>query len=81
MENSRVIQEFMKNAGEKVRIELGEFKGRAMINVRVYYPGEAEDEWKPSHKGITMSSELIPDLKGAIDKATEEWEKGFPKPN
>ena len=81
MENSKVIDEFMKSANEKVRVELGEYKGKGMINVRVYYLAEDGKEWKPSPKGITMSSELTQELKGAIDKAYVEWEKRLPSSN
>ena len=78
MENLKVIDEFMKSANEKVRVELGEYKGKGMKNVRVYYLAEDGEEWKPSHKGITMNSDLTQELKAAVDKAHVEWERRLP---
>ena len=76
MQNSHIVYEFMKNATEKVRVELCEYLGKDMINVRVYYNAdETGDDWKPTKKGITLRSDLLPELKKAIDKAYEEWQE------
>ena len=75
MENKKVISEFNKNDSEKIKVELGEFHGRGMVSVRVYYnANEANQEWIPTRKGITMSSDLIPKLKDAIDEAHYVWQ-------
>jgi len=72
----RILSEFRKNSGEVVRVSFTTFKGRKLINLRVYYnAGEDKDEWRPTPKGLTLRRELIPELKEAIDKAAEEWEK------
>jgi len=68
-----LIYEFQKNALEKVKIQLSEFHGKRVIDIRVYYkvPGTA-NEWKPSKKGICMSvnrlEELLKGLKMAHDR-------------
>ena len=50
-----VIYEFRKNSKSKVTIELGEFNGREIIDVRVWFllPG-TDNEWKRTKKGIAM---------------------------
>jgi hypothetical protein len=72
-----IIHEFQKNSGEKVVIQFSEYKGKKYIDVRVFYnagDGKVED-WKPTKKGITISRDLISELKEGVDKALDEWEK------
>jgi hypothetical protein len=76
MEQERVLAEFRKNVGEVVRVSFTTYKGKKLVNLRVYYnAGEDEDEWRPSPKGLTLRRELIPELKEAVLKADREWEK------
>ena len=63
-------------------MEISEFRGTDIINIRVYYMEDPLGKnWKPSPKGITMSCIHIPELKKAVNKAYEEWEKKFKNPN
>ncbi len=74
MQNNKLIHEFQKNALEKVRIELGSFMNKNVINIRVYYKAnETENEWRPSPKGITMVADLIPELLKGINEAYKKW--------
>lgn len=75
MQSKRLVHEFMKNATEKIRVELSEFQGVDLIDIRAYYnAGLSNEYWKPTKKGISIRSDLIPQLKEAIDKAYQEWE-------
>jgi hypothetical protein len=76
MSEEKILHEFQKNAGELVRTSFSVFKGKKLVNLRVYY--QAGDDWKPTPKGLTLRREMIPDLKEAIDKAVEEYEKELP---
>ena len=76
MEKQKTIHEFKKNARDIVRVELGQFKGYEVINIRVFYQSDNnEGKWLPTRNGITMLADLIPELKEAIDKANTEWKK------
>ncbi|NHJ32261.1 MAG: hypothetical protein FK732_05320 [Asgard group archaeon] len=76
MQDCHLVYEFRKNALEKVKVELCNYRGIDVINIRVYYNANiAGNNWKPSPKGITMSADRIPELKKALDKALEEWKK------
>ena len=76
MENNQIIHEFQKNAIEKVRTEFCEYRGKGLINIRVFFQANPSgNEWLPTRKGITMSAELIPELKEAMDKAYKQWKK------
>ncbi len=74
--DTQVIDEFIKNAREKVRVEFMTFRGNDVLNLWVYYNADpAREDWKPSKKGLSISTDLIPDLKEAVEKAHQVWEK------
>lgn len=72
-----LIYEFQKNALEKVRIQLSEFRRKKVIDIRVYYkvPGTA-NEWKPSKKGICMSVIRLEELLKGLKMAHDRLQKG-----
>jgi len=75
---SELIASFEKNSLEEVRISLTEFKGKELIDLRVYYQPENGEEKRPTKKGITISPEKFPELKKAIlalEKALQEKKK------
>lgn len=69
-----IIHEFEKNSTEVIRMSITEFKGRELINFRVYYQDE-DGEFKPTKKGISFSTELSEDFFEAVDKLKEELNK------
>jgi len=70
----KTLYTFAKNSQEEVRVSVGRFKGRDILNIRVYY--ETDDGRKcPSKKGLAMSLSLVSKLKAGIDMALAEWEK------
>ncbi|RLA94900.1 MAG: hypothetical protein DRG25_01510 [Deltaproteobacteria bacterium] len=75
---SELIASFEKNSLEEVRISLTEFKGKELIDLRVYYQPENGEEKRPTKKGITISPEKFPELKKAIlalEKALQKKKK------
>jgi hypothetical protein len=83
MSTEKVIGEFQKNSGERVRCQFVEFKGVKRIDLRVFYDagkdGPAED-WRPTKSGLSLPREMVLDLKELIDAASEEYERGLPGP-
>jgi hypothetical protein len=57
-----------KGKGEIIRVEVGEFKGKKLLNIRVWYTDEA-GEYKPTKKGITIAPELYAKVKEAFLEA------------
>jgi len=66
-----MIHKFQKNALEEVRVEITEYQGRGYINLRVFFEAShgLNQDWRPSHKGLTLAVELLPELKKSIDEA------------
>lgn len=65
----RVVATFAKNASEEVRVALTEFKGNALVDVRVYVSYKTTGQIGPTKKGITLRVELLPELIGALQRA------------
>jgi len=69
-----LIHRFIKNALEEVRIETTEYQGKKYLSIRVWFDASKglNDDWRPSQKGITISIDLLEELKQGIDKAVYE---------
>jgi len=60
-----LIAQFEKNATEVVRVSLTEYRGRKLVDVRVYYSDD-EGQYHPTKKGVSLSVEVYPDFKRAL---------------
>jgi hypothetical protein len=65
-----VVAQFEKNKKEEVRVSVGNFHGRQIINIRVYYKDD-DGSWKPGKQGLALSVERYKDLAGAIVQVGE----------
>ena len=65
--DNKVISQFNKNARETVQVTLNNFKGYDLLDIRVYVKDDAGN-LVPTKKGISISTELIPMLKEALEK-------------
>lgn len=86
-----LIHEFVKNSRSKVTIELREFMGKEIIDIRLWFlvPGTV-NEWKRTTKGIAMDIRHIGELSKGIAMATarayanksrlSDLDDGFPLP-
>src|SRR5262249_13902857 len=69
-----LIEQFEKNATEVVRVSLTEYRGRKLVDIRVYY-SDNEGQYRPTKKGVSLSVDVYPDFKRAtlaLDKALLE---------
>ncbi len=71
---SVIIKDIERNNKEIIRIEVSEFKGMELINLRIWY--QAFDDkgnmvYKPSQKGIALNISKYNELKEGIDKIAE----------
>ena len=65
------IASFWKSARDRlnhVRIELSEYEGHPLINIRIWQTG-ADGIDRPTVKGIALGIGKLPELAQAIDKA------------
>jgi hypothetical protein len=69
---SVIIKDIKKNNNEIIRIEVSEFKGRELINVRIWYQtidsASGDLVYKPTQKGITLNIAEFEELKDGVNK-------------
>lgn len=72
----KLISKFRKNATEEVVIKFTQFKGHDLLDLRVYYfrDSDEEGESKPSKKGLSISTNLLPELLKGLLKAANEMD-------
>ena len=64
-----VAAEFWANRrGESVRVQLREFEGAALVDVRKHYTN-AQGQLAPTKKGLSIAVRKLPELAAAINKA------------
>ena len=54
-----------------IRISTEEFKGRAYIDVRIYF-ADNEGEWKPTKKGVTINPDKLDQVIELLREAQEK---------
>lgn len=64
-----LIGKFQKNATEEVRVNLGSYKGRSVLDIRVYWNNGVNDEWEPGKKGLTIGVDKYQNLMDVLLKA------------
>lgn len=52
----KVLLDIEKTRGEVIRVEVSEFKGKKLLNIRTWYTNDA-GELAPTKKGVTLSYE------------------------
>ena len=66
-----IIGKLEKNAFDSIVVQTTEFKGRELIDIRIFYL-DSGGELKPTKKGISISPDHVPELIKLIQKAYEE---------
>jgi hypothetical protein len=67
-QSDRLVAAFQKNAREQVYVRLHVFEGRPLIDIRVWYQDRETEEWRPTAKGVAVSTELYGALRAAIEE-------------
>ena len=69
---SVIIKDIKKNNNEIIRIEVSEFKGRDLINIRIWYQtidsASGDLVFKPTQKGVTLNIAEFEELKDGVEK-------------
>jgi len=68
---SVIIGEVAKGNSQKIIVATNEYKGKEYVDVRLHYAGE-DGEFYPTKKGITLTSEVIPEIIKMINKGAKE---------
>ncbi len=71
---NKLIHTFQKNKFEQVQVEVKEFKGYDLLDIRVYTSSKEGGNMIPTGKGVSINISHFPELKMAITK-TESFLK------
>lgn len=67
-----IIHDIERNNNEIIRIEVSEFKGNELINIRTWYQSMDKSSgdvvYKPTQKGVTLNIAKFNELKEAVEK-------------
>jgi hypothetical protein len=63
----QIIVDIEKNSREIIRVEVSDFKGKELINLRIWFQ-DFDGGYKPTQKGITLDISQYDDLKNAVEK-------------
>jgi len=66
-----VVGQVERNEAEVLRISTEEFKGRAYVDVRIYF-ADNEGEWKPTKKGVTINPDKVDQVIELLREAQEK---------
>ena len=65
----KLIASFQKNKFEEVRVQIKEFKGYDLLDIRVYTTLKETEDKIPTGKGLSINVSHFQDLKKAILEA------------
>lgn len=68
---SVIIKDIPKNNNEIVRIEISEFKGKDLINLRIWYQSidaGGNAVYKPTQKGVALNVSQFEELRDGIER-------------
>jgi len=67
-----IIADIQRNNKEIIRLEVSEFKGKELINMRIWYSSidqnTGDHVYKPTQKGFALNIEKFGELKEAMDR-------------
>jgi len=67
-----LIKDIQRNSNEIIRIEVSEFKGKELINIRIWFQavegGSGNVVYKPTQKGVALNISEFDQLKDGIEK-------------
>jgi hypothetical protein len=70
--NERLVATIPKNSREEFRVSRGEYKGRDLITMRVWYEDRESGEMRPGKAGITLSIGLVAQIVETIQSAAKD---------
>ena len=68
----KVIGEVQKNKREKIIVSVNEYQGFKYVDLRIHYEDEVSGDYKPTKKGVALSSKVIPEVVELIVKGAED---------
>lgn len=75
----KTVAVFAKNSREKVHVNLTEFCGHDLLDIRIYWSPDGVN-WNPTRKGISIGIEKLPILLASLHQAADFLGQDAPEP-
>jgi hypothetical protein len=76
----KTVAVFPKNSRENIHINLTEFHGRDLLDIRIFWSADGTS-WNPSKKGISIGIEKLPILLACLHQAADILGQDAPEPS
>lgn len=76
---TKEIARIEKNALEEIIVQLTEFMGHDLVDLRVWTKGLPDGAGSPTKKGLTVKPDLLPELIEALQKAERTYQEAREK--
>lgn len=81
-EMTTFVGSLRKNRDEEIRISVEPFRGREVLNIRVWWLGR-DGVWRPSQKGLALTTDKLGDLLAMLAAAyrvvSPTWDGTIPR--
>jgi len=68
----RIIDEFDISDNQKLRCQVGEYRGSERIDIRQYIKTAGDDDYKATKKGISFNAEWLDNFILMVDKLKDD---------
>ena len=75
----KIVYEFQRNKDERILVSRGSYKDRVYVDIRVFFTDPSTGDLRPTKKGLTLATSLLPQLKHALN-ACEKLQADEAKP-
>ena len=69
----KIIATIQRTATEQLQIAINEYKGKAYLDLRIFYTTDDGLNWLPTKKGVTFAPDQLEILQDAVNEAMQEF--------
>lgn len=69
MDDVRIVARIPKSERAEIRVQVGSYKGRQVLDVREWWRNKGSDDWRPGTRGLTVGQQLVPQIAEALAAA------------
>lgn len=71
----QLIYSFLKSEGEEIKFSVKKYKGRQFLDLRLWFKGEEDTEFRPTKKGLFLALDQFSELRKGVERLGKAVEK------
>ena len=76
MDGARILARIPKSERAEIRVQVGAYKGRQVLDVREWWRDKNGGDWRPGYRGLTVGQALVPQIAEALAAAVAAIKDG-----